>query len=139
MSKASSIFFLLIGVVLLVACSPVSTARPSEMIEGDAARGEALFHEPAIGQAPGCSNCHATAEGMQSLGPTLSSIAQLALPETGLAAEEDSAEIFLRQAILDPRAEIADGYPPMMFDKYAKHLSEQQLADLVAYLLTLKE
>lgn len=125
-----------------MACESPAAARTlnyAPLPVGSVERGEALFHQPSIGQAPGCGNCHETTVGMRSFGPTLPSMVQQTLQEGRWVAGGDSAEIFLRQAILDPRAEIADGFPPMMFDSYGDHLTEQQLADLIAYILSLKE
>ena len=50
-----------------------------------------------------------------------------------------SAAEYLRRSITDPNADVAEGYVAnVMPATYSAQLSEQQLNDLVAYLLTLK-
>ncbi|MCC7447933.1 MAG: c-type cytochrome [Anaerolineae bacterium] len=101
-------------------------------ITGDATRGEAIF-KTGVGDAPACTACHAMKQGPFSIGPALKGIYERAKTRVpGLTAEQ-----YLRQSILDPKAYIAPGFRPIMYPDYAAHLSEQQVADLIAYLSTL--
>ena len=50
-----------------------------------------------------------------------------------------TAEEYLRESILDPDAYLAGNFQDgLMSREYPKVLSEQQLADVIAYLMTLK-
>lgn len=99
-------------------------------LDGDVERGEALFlhgREPA----PACQNCHAhTAAATFSLGPSLVGVgerAQTRIP--GMDADE-----YITRSILHPREFTVAGYRDIMYPNYASYLSEQDLADLVAFL-----
>jgi hypothetical protein len=49
------------------------------------------------------------------------------------------SEEYLRQSLVDPDAYLVEGYPPgAMLPDVADRLTEQQLDDLVAFLLTLR-
>jgi len=127
----SSVVVLVLAAV--VACSAGGTPR------GTAATGALLFRgTPALGEgiAGACSNCHAVAAGQQAgIGPNLSNIGGRAA--TAVAGEDASS--FLRESILQPDAHLADNYQEGIMPRtYAQSLSAQQIADLVAYLLTLK-
>lgn len=114
-------------------------APPTEVppVVGDPARGEALFNQDTIGpnNAPACKTCHSVEPGKVLVGPSLAGMA--------LDAAEDNPSDpagFVRQAIVDPNAEIASGFQPnIMYQNFGKDLSEQDIADLVAYLMTLTE
>jgi len=55
---------------------------------------------------------------------------------TGSAA---TAEGYLRESILEPDAFVEAGFAPgVMYQAYSQTLTEGQLADLVAFLLTLE-
>jgi cytochrome c oxidase subunit II len=87
--------------------------------EGDPEAGRAVF------DAQGCAACHtfeaAGAEGMT--GPNLDESLQ------GADAQ------FIHESIVNPDAEIAEGFQPGLMPKdYGDKLSEQELADLVAFL-----
>ncbi len=89
--------------------------------EGDGeASGDAVFAEA------GCGSCHALADAgtTAELGPDLDSV----VPEL----DEES----LLTAIVDPNAEITEGYQPnVMPQDYGDRLSEAELDALVAYLI----
>jgi len=92
---------------------------------GDAAQGEALF------ASLGCTGCHSL-DGTAGAGPSLAGIAGRA----GSMVTGQSAEEYLRQAIVEPAAFVVEGFGPIMppYDT----LSEADVAALVAYLLTLE-
>ena len=69
------------------------------------------------------------------MGPSLARLGNKA--QTHL--EGKSAAAFLYESIIDPDAIIADGFEAgIMYRDYRNDLTEQQIADLVAYLLSLK-
>ena len=91
---------------------------------GDAVQGRELvfYHASAS-----CLRCHVIEGTGGTAGPSLSDVAR--------RLDDDA----LLQALLEPQAEIAEGYgeasamPPM-----AKHLDPMQVRDVVAYLQTLR-
>jgi mono/diheme cytochrome c family protein len=121
----------LAGSVLLAGCSP-STPPPSAatLPKGDATNGEVLFKE-SIDGLPTCSTCHSL-DGSVIVGPSMKGYASVAATRTDL-----SAEAYTLQSITQPAVHIVEGFPNAMFGQYAQKLSQQQLADLIAYLMTL--
>lgn len=110
---------------------------------GDAGRGKALYEQAIIGSAsaPGCRTCH-TLDGTALVGPSFQGIAtrapeELASPKyTGAAT---TVEDYFRESIVQPNVFIAEGYAEgAMYQTYGAELSEQEIKDLVAYLLTLQ-
>ncbi len=117
------------GVLLQLA---VRSAPPAS---GDALRGEQIFRAGVAG-APPCSACHQVVEGNTgfSLAPNLSGIAARAAGRvTGMGARQ-----YLEDSILHPQHHVVAGYHVSMFADYASYLSRQDLADLIAYLMTLQ-
>jgi hypothetical protein len=49
-----------------------------------------------------------------------------------------SAEDYLRESILDPSSHIAEGFPDSMYQNYGRELTDQEIADLVAFLANQK-
>lgn len=127
--------------LLLAACGggDSDTAEPSSggEVVGDAARGEELYKQTTIGSAsaPGCVTCHSLDEGLTLVGPSHAGIGTAAASRVaGLSAEE-----FLRQSIVEPDAHVTENFSPgVMYQNYGTDLSEQEIADLTAFLLTLK-
>ncbi len=104
---------------------------------GDAARGKSLYEQSVIGSssAPGCITCHSLEAGKVLVGPSHAGIATAAAS----AVPGKSAEEFLKESIINPDAVITEGFTAgIMYQNYAKDLSEQEINDLVAYMLTLK-
>ena len=93
--------------------------------EGDVARGKKIFDTHPIAN---CTRCHALGGVGGPIGPALDSIAT--------RKQED----YILESLVDPGATIAEGYqgkvspmPPM-----GVLLKPQELADVMAYLMTLK-
>ena len=108
-----------------------NTASP---VVGDPAAGEVLFNQGAIDSAPGCLLCHTIQPNQIKFGPSLAGIAKTA--ETRIKGK--TAEEYLRDSILDPNAYVPSGYyPDQMYQKFRDVLTEKQMKDLIAYLLTL--
>lgn len=103
---------------------PKSSTSDPEAIE----RGRQFFLEE------GCADCHSIGgESEAEIGPDLTEIGQVATTRQ----EDLSAEEYIRESFLVPNAHIVEGYEAVA----AEHtcggiLSESQLDDLVAYLLT---
>jgi mono/diheme cytochrome c family protein len=80
--------------------------------------------------AQGCGGCHKfqPAGSNGNVGPDLDKLAQYAK-----AANQGSLQEFTHESIANPSAYIEKGYPPSM-PNFGQTLSDQQIADLVAYL-----
>lgn len=109
---------------------------------GDPDAGAALFAntlEATGAQAPRCSSCHAiTNDDLASVGPGLQNIARVA--ETRVP--DQTAQEYLCRAIIAPQEMIVPGYEEdmvIMPVTYGAYLTQTQLNDLVAYLMTLEE
>jgi hypothetical protein len=69
------------------------------------------------------------------VGPSLAEIGATA--DTRI--EGYSAEEYLRESILQPNAYVVEGFKPdIMPENLGKRMNGQQLADIIAYLMTLK-
>jgi mono/diheme cytochrome c family protein len=90
-------------------------------------RGERLFSQ-TINTAPACSTCHMI-DGDATLGPILTGYRERAATH-GVSAEE-----YTYISIIRPGSYIVPGYANSMYSQYDIRLSEQQIADLMAYML----
>ena len=121
--------FVLILTLLFTACGGGSGGESPGETPGETPveAGEKLFFQSVIGSQPGCITCHSDIEGEAVVGPALIGI--------GSRASEE----YLRESILDPNAVLVPGYPSgTMPAVWANQLSDEQLDQLVAYLLSLK-
>ena len=113
-------------------------------IKGDPARGEALYKQANIGpnNAPGCITCHSLEPGEVKVGPSHAGLATRAgeiVRDPGYTGEAETAEEYLRESIVNPNAYVEEGFPPdVMYQKFGEDLTDQELADLVAFMMTLK-
>ena len=89
-----------------------------------AAQGEQLFH------SYGCSGCHEPGGTVRA--PKLDGVFGSPVPlSDGRVVTAD--ERYVRDSILDPKAEVAAGYAPVM-PTFAGQIGEDDLAKLVAYI-----
>ncbi len=102
------------------------------VLKGDAVHGEDIFLH-GTGEAPPCTSCHTPGSSAFSLGPKLVGIGQHA----GERIPGMSANEYLLQSIIDPAAYVVSGYRDIMYPQFGEKLSQQDLADLIAYLETL--
>jgi hypothetical protein len=122
----------LVLMLFLTGCAvslPISTP-----ITGDVERGAQLFAQ-GRNDAPPCLTCHQVVSGQIgfSVGPNLAGIGERAGTQVaGLTTEE-----YLSQSILEPGRYIVSGYRDIMYPDYKAHFIEQDIQDLIAYLLTL--
>jgi cytochrome c2 len=118
---------------LLAACNSQSTSTRTQV--GDSTAGKLLFNQGTINAVPGCIICHSIEAGQVKVGPSLAGIANTAEKRV---KGQTGAE-YLRASILDPNAYTVQGYPAgIMNQTYKDLLTDSQVNDLVAYLLTLK-
>jgi mono/diheme cytochrome c family protein len=118
--------------LLLSGCA--ASPPMSAPITGDVERGAQLFAQ-GQDETPPCSTCHQTVTGQFafSVGPNLAGIGERA----GTRVDGLTAEEYLHQSILEPGRYIVSGYRDIMYPDYRAHLTEQNIRDLIAYLLTL--
>jgi uncharacterized cupredoxin-like copper-binding protein/cytochrome c2 len=110
-----------------VASPGASPAVSVVLPAGDVERGKAA--------AAVCLGCHSV-NGSPSVGPTWKDLygSQVQL-ESGKTVTADDA--YLYQSITDPNAETVKGFPAGAMPKFP--LNDQQIADLIAYIESLKE
>lgn len=94
--------------------------------------GERLFKN-GHDDAPRCTTCHNEDGTDSSQAPGLRNYAERA----GDRVEGESAREYTLNSIIAPGKYIVEGYRNSMPANYDENLSKQQIADLVAYLLTL--
>lgn len=137
-----ALLLMLLLSLALVACGgggdePEADGGGETSSVGDAANGERLFNESIIGaaSAPGCITCHSLEPGVVIVGPSHSDIGARA--ETAVSGM--SPEDYLRQSIVEPNAHITEGYTEgVMYQNFGEELTNSQINDLVAFMLTLK-
>jgi mono/diheme cytochrome c family protein len=136
MARSLSLALVALALFLVAGCGGGETTAPlpetvegtveegeaPPVAEGDAEAGAEVFSEAS---QPTCASCH-------TYGPANSS-AEVG-PNLDEAIADWSPEEVL-EAIVNPDAEIAEGFAAgLMPGTYGEDLSEQQLADLVAFL-----
>ncbi len=112
----------------LTACGGGAAGGTSPL--GDPQAGRAIFETGGASQIP-CAACH-TLDGTPLVGPSLQGISQQAATRvSGLSAEE-----YLRQSITDPSAYLVEGFDDLMNKDYGEKLSEDDINNLIAFLMT---
>lgn len=133
-----ALILVMVLVLGLVACggdSSPSSDDSQAVAEGDATAGEGLYVQGLIGTQAGCPTCHSLEPGMIGLGPSLAT----AGAEAGARVAGTFAAVYLRESILAPDVFVVEGFAGgIMPVTYGDELTEQQVADLVAFLLTLE-
>jgi len=105
------------------------------VVESRADAGRSLYSENTLGVNTGCKVCHSLKEDVVIVGPSLYGVGTRAgSTVAGLSAQE-----YLYESIVDPNAHIVDGFEPdVMLGSFDSLLTEEQIQDLVAFLLTLE-
>ena len=119
---------LLVLAILLISAMALSACGGNgDTADDPTAAGKALFAETIIGAQAGCSTCHSLDADTVIVGPSMA----------GIGSRSDAAA--LRESILDPNAVLVDGFPAdTMPPVWGDELSDEQVDQLVDYLLTLK-
>lgn len=124
---------------------PTPTEEPQQAVDqvtrlvqafGDPASGEQLFQQTfstSLGDWA-CMQCHLVDSEAMLIGPGMLNLNQRA----GERIEGQTAELYVYNSIIHPNDYIVETYPEnVMPQNYAEVLTEQQLYDLAAYLLSL--
>ncbi|MGB7341873.1 MAG: c-type cytochrome [Phototrophicaceae bacterium] len=121
-----SVIALIVLMMILSACGETSSTIAYDALPstGDIANGEILF------TAQTCNACHL--EGASGA-PYLEGFAERA----GTVVEGQSAREYAFYSIVEPAQHIAEGYGNAMPNHYDERMTSQEIADLVAYLLSL--
>ena len=163
MNYKTLIFTIIVFAVILAACGGAAVSTPQSdgetaidtqsgaeptiepQVEEEAAVDTQEFADPERGReifqtgggiyaenGPVCMNCHSLDDSEGKYGPTMRGISGRAGERVvGLTAEE-----YLRQSILEPNALIVGDYPNKMGNIHAALLSDEDVEDLVAFMLT---
>ena len=83
----------------------------------------------------GCTGCHSLDPNQFMAGPTWYDLAAVAASRV----EGQSAGLYLYSSIIDPNAYVVEDYQPnIMLQIYNETIPEGDLADIIAYLLTIR-
>lgn len=121
---------LMMSLLLVLAGCGAAVAEDIILPTGDVSRGESLYQTGANG-APACLACH-TLDGTSVVGPSLQGFGAIA----GTRVEGQSADDYAYFSIVRPANHLVDGFGNLMYTEYQSKLSEQDIADLIAYILT---
>ena len=116
---------------------PVGVDITAELPEGDAANGESLA------TSQGCVGCHvSTTTGPAwmpaSAQPGIGARAETRFTEADYTGSATSPEQYLFESIVAPSAHLVDPYQDLMPKTYGEILTAQDVADLIAYMLSLR-
>ncbi len=125
----------LVGLMLVVLAAGCSNEPESKIpysalpAEGDPVRGERLYNELAS-PLPPCSSCH---NEEANASPLLERYSEIA----GSRVEGQNAHEYTFYSIVEPWRHVVDGYGNAMYNEYDDRLQPQDIADLIAYVLSL--
>lgn len=109
--------------MLLVACGgETPTLSDPALI-----RGQRVFKRD-------CATCHSTKPGVNLVGPSMDGIASRA----GTREEGMDSKGYLQLSIIKPSEYVVDGFVDQMPATFGSSLTEEELENVIAYLLTLE-
>jgi mono/diheme cytochrome c family protein len=125
----------MVFMVLLSACGGNDSQAEISGAEANIQAGKELFDQTIIGTQTGCRTCHSLEEGVIIVGPSLAGIGTRGAETVpGVSATE-----YIRKSILEPDVYLVEGFPAgTMPNVWEEQLSNEQIDNLVAYLLSLK-
>lgn len=132
--RRRALIFVACGLVL-AGCSGGKTVSPTpQTVEGTLPTAPTVTGDPAAGKqvfaAQGCNACHTftPAGSKATIGPNLDNLAADAQKAGQPLAD------YTQTSILDPNAYVVSGFPKGVMPATYTSLSDQQIADLVAFL-----
>ena len=108
---------------------PVSAESYQEQVNTLLANANSDNAEAAL-EKYGCTACHRAAEA--DIAPSWVGIASRAAERR----PPMSASAYLYESIIYPSAYVVEGYPDSMIKNYGERISDQELGDIIAYLMT---
>ncbi|WP_024955723.1 cytochrome c oxidase subunit II [Sulfurospirillum arcachonense] len=107
-----------------------------DYLKGGKVKKEVNIKEKALGilEANGCTGCHSL-DGSPLVGPSYKGIfgRKVKVTKDGTLKEIISDEAYLKRSILDPDAEVVDGFAPGMMSSYKGVLSDEDISVLIQY------
>ena len=134
--RLSTLALALLVIMLSAACSVEPPRISFDSLDfdlADAGSGEKLYNQ-SNNEAPACAACHSIEGASTGIGNSLAGLAAVA-PER--VAGQSAAE-YLYWSILRPGRHLVAGYSNLMYADYEDSLAAADIADLIAYLLTLE-
>ena len=126
MKKVILIVLILSLLIVVAAACGGGGDKSASSGDPDVAAGKALFEKTVLEGNAGCVTCHSRESGKTIVGPSLAGIGS-------------KGEDFIRESIVNPDADITEGFPAgTMPPDYGQKLSDEQINQLVKYLMTLK-
>lgn len=102
----------------------------AKVAEGDPEAGKQVFVQN------GCGACHKIAS-VPSAGGTVGPELDGLMSRAGDRVAGQDAEAYIRESIVDPYAHVVDGYAKLMPPNQREQMSDQEFADLIAFLESL--
>jgi mono/diheme cytochrome c family protein len=132
MRRFCLVFVLAVAVVVLAACGGGGEAESSsEVLDvGDPEAGREIYNTGGASAVP-CVTCHSL-DGTELVGPSFKGISERA----GERVEGMDAVDYLHQSIVDPSAYVVEGYEDVMNKTYEEQLSEEDINNVIAFLMT---
>jgi mono/diheme cytochrome c family protein len=126
------VFTLAVALIMLAACGGESGAEggPDVSDIGDPQAGQEIYNTGGASQVP-CATCHSL-DGTELVGPSFQGISERA----GQRVEGMDAVEYLHQSIVDPSAYVVEGYEDVMNKTYDEQLSEEDIDNAIAFLMT---
>jgi len=130
MKKVTVVILLFLAACTASPETNTNSAPPTPTIDmaSDAGRGLIVFQA-------NCATCHALAEDVVVVGPSLAHIATIAETRVeGLDAEE-----YLRESIVNPNVYTVEGFAEgSMQQNFASQLTSDEVTQVIAFLMTLE-
>ena len=133
---------LLFITILLAACS-ASSGNAQENVSAGTGSGQNTLSGQALFERHGCIACHTIEpEQASGVGPSLIGVANRSakiIASATYTGNAETVEDYLHESILEPDIYLVEGYAPLMPKTYAIAINQQELEDLVNYLVTFQE
>jgi mono/diheme cytochrome c family protein len=119
------VFIVIFSAIILAACSGTGGSSPT--LTPVEQQGQAVF-------TLRCAQCHALTPNTIVIGPSLAGVATRAASRI----PGYDGQTYLETSILLPEEYLVDGFANTMPTNFGKELTSEELAALLAYLMTLK-
>lgn len=115
-----------LGIMLLITACSSDEAEAQAKIDA----GREIYETGGAAELP-CATCHSL-DGSELVGPTFQGVSERA----GERVEGMSADEYIHQSIMAPSQYVVSGYSDAMPKTYSEKLSEEDIDNLVLFLLT---